>query len=214
VKRRVVLLGPPASGKGTQAELIRVRYKIPTTSTGAILRQEARAGTALGREAEKIISGGRLAPDEFVLGLVESWLRGQSGSFLLDGFPRTVKQAEAFDELLASRGEPVELAIFLDVTPETIAHRMARRLTCSRCGKIVSVGRHVSSVKEPCPNCGGPLEIRSDDNPQSLKVRLEEFRQKSLPVTGFYRDRQVLAEIPADDDVEAVFNKIAQRIEE
>jgi adenylate kinase len=209
-----VLLGPPASGKGTQAELIRVRYKIPATSTGAILRQEARAGTTLGREAEKIISGGQLAPDEFVLGLVESWLRGQSGSFLLDGFPRTVKQAEAFDELLASRGEQLELAIFLDVTPETIAHRMARRLTCSRCGKIVSVGRHVSSVKEPCPNCGGPLEIRSDDNPQSLKVRLEEFRQKSLPVTRFYRDRLVLAEIPADDDVEAVFNKIAQRIEE
>jgi len=127
-----VLLGPPVSGKGTQAELIRARYKIPTTSTGA----------------------------------------------------------------------------------ETITIRMAQRLTCTRCGKIVSVGRHVSSVKEPCPNCGGPLEIRSDDNAESLKVRLEEFRRKSLPVIEFYRDKRVLAEIPADEDLEAVFSKIAQRVEE
>jgi adenylate kinase len=209
-----VLLGPPASGKGTQAELIRIRYKIPTTSTGAILRQEARAGTALGREAEKIISGGQLAPDEFVLGLVESWLREQSGSFFCYGFPGTWRQAESFHNWWARQGEPLQLAIFLAVTPETIANRMARRLTCARCGKIVSVGRHVSSAKEPCPNCGGPLEIRSDDNPKSLKVRLEEFRRKSLPVTGFYRDQQVLAEIQADDDVEAVFSRIAQRLEE
>jgi adenylate kinase len=214
VKRRIVLLGPPASGKGTQSELIQRKFQIPATSTGAILRREAKLNTAVGREADRIISKGALAPDDLVLALVGRWLDQHPEAFLFDGFPRTVPQAVAFEQMLQSRQTPLNLAIFLDASEPTIAFRMVHRLTCSNCGKVVSIGRHVQSASEPCPNCGGKLEVRSDDNRSALALRLEEFQKKSLPLIDFYSERDLLAKVDADQEADRVFEQISRVIQE
>jgi adenylate kinase len=209
-----VLLGPPASGKGTQSELIQRKFQIPVTSTGAILRREAKANTLVGREAGRIISKGALAPDDLVLTLVEQWLDQHGEAFLFDGFPRTLPQAVAFEKVLQARQTPLDSAIFLEASEPTIAFRMARRLTCSNCGKVVSIGRHVQSASEPCPNCGGKLEVRSDDNQAALALRLEEFREKSLPLIDFYSGRNLLAKVDANQEADRVFEQISRVIQE
>jgi adenylate kinase len=207
VKRRLVLLGPPASGKGTQAELIQNQFAIPTTSTGAILRKQAKERTPLGLEAERIISKGGLAPDSLVMQVVEAWLATHPAAFVFDGFPRTIEQAEAFDEILQQRRAPLDLAIALAVSLDTIRTRMALRLVCANCGKVVSMGRHVQSSHDPCPNCRGPLEKRSDDNNEALERRLEDYWEKTVPVYKYYGNRFV--EVEAGRDVEVVFADIA-----
>jgi adenylate kinase len=212
VKRRIVLLGPPASGKGTQAELIQRRFGIPTTSTGAILRAGARHGTPVGFEIGKIISTGGFAPDEMVLDLVAGWLDKSDGSFLFDGFPRTVTQAERFEVLLCKRQLAVELAILLEVADPVIQARMLRRLTCSHCGKVISLGRHVRDASEPCPNCGGKLEARADDNLGALARRMQEYGEKTVPVADFYRRRDILARVAASRTAEAVFKDVSELI--
>jgi adenylate kinase len=212
VKRRLVLLGPPASGKGTQAELIQNRFGIPTTSTGAILRKQAKERTSLGLEAEKIISKGGLAPDRLVMQVVEEWLGAHPDEFLFDGFPRTVEQAKAFDAILQERQRPLDLAIALAVSVETIRTRMALRLVCANCGKVVSMGRHVQSSHDPCPNCAGSLEKRSDDNNEALERRLEAYWEKTVPVYKYYGS--LLVEIDAGRDAEAVFADIGRLIQD
>jgi adenylate kinase len=212
VKRRIVLLGPPASGKGTQAEFIQKRFGIPATSTGAILRAEARLGTAVGVAAAKIITTGGLAPDEMVLSLVAAWLDKNDGSFLFDGFPRTVTQAERFEALLCQRQLAVEIAFLLEVPDPVIQARMLRRLTCSNCGKAISMGRHVRDANDPCPNCGGKLETRADDNVGALAHRMEEYRKKTVPVADFYDRRDILARVDASRAGEAVFKEVSQLI--
>jgi adenylate kinase len=206
VKRRLVLLGPPASGKGTQAELIQNRFGIPTTSTGAILRRQAKERTPLGLEAEQIISKGGLAHDNLVMQVVEAWLEAHPAAFLFDGFPRTIEQAKEFDQILQQREAPLDLAIALAVSVDTIRTRMALRLVCPNCGKVVSMGRHVQSPQDPCPNCGGPLEKRSDDNNEALERRLEAYWEKTVPVYKYYGNR--LVEVEAGRDVEVVFADI------
>lgn len=205
-----MLLGPPASGKGTQAELIQNRLGIPNTSTGAILRKQAKARTPLGLAAEQIISKGGLAPDGLVMQLVEEWLESHRETFLFDGFPRTVEQAKAFDSFLHRSEASLDLAIALDVSVETIKTRMALRFVCANCGKVVSMGRHVRSPHDPCPNCGGPLEKRSDDNDEALERRLEAYWEKTVPVYKYYGN--LLVEINAGREAEVVFADIARLI--
>jgi adenylate kinase len=209
-----VLLGPPASGKGTQSELIQRKYQIPATSTGAILRREAKLDTLVGREADRIISKGALAPDQLVLGLVGLWLDQHHEAFLFDGFPRTLPQAIAFEQMLQARQTPLDLAIFLEASEPTIAFRMSHRLTCSNCGKAVSIGRHVQNASEPCPNCGGRLEVRADDNHAALRLRLEEFQKKSLPLIDFYSERDLMAMVDANQEADRVFEQISRVIQE
>jgi adenylate kinase len=209
-----VLLGRPASGKGTQSELIQRKFQIPGTSTGAILRREAKLNTPVGREADRIVSKGALAPDDLVLGLVGRWLDQHPEAFLFDGFPRTLPQAVAFEQMLEARQTPLDLAVFLKPSETTIAFRMVHRLTCSNCGKVVSIGRHVQSASEPCPNCGGKLEVRSDDNRSALALRLEEFQKKSLPLIDFYSERDLLVKVDANQEADRVFEKLSRVIQE
>ncbi|MBV8640198.1 MAG: nucleoside monophosphate kinase [Verrucomicrobia bacterium] len=214
MKRRIVLLGPPASGKGTQAELIQKRFAIPATSTGAILRREAKHGTALGVAANRIISKGGLAPDDLILQVVAAWLNKIDSSFLFDGFPRTSGQAERFELLLDHRGTALELAILLELSDAVIRERMSRRLTCSSCGKVISVGRHVRDLDDPCPNCEGKLEVREDDTDLVLARLMNEYREKTLPVTDFYHTRGILACVDASREAGLVFNDLSQLITE
>ena len=212
MKKRIVLLGPPASGKGTQAELIQKRFGIPATSTGAILRREAKCGTPVGVAANKIISRGGLAPDGLILQLVAEWLEKIGDFFLFDGFPRTVAQAEQFELLLNNRSTGLELVISLEISGETIRARMLRRLTCSNCGKVISIGRHVRDGGDPCPNCGGNLESREDDTDTALERRMQEYREKTLPVTDFYKRRGILARVDAGRGAESVFDDVSRLV--
>ena len=210
MKKRIVLLGPPASGKGMQAELIQNRFGIPTTSTGAILRREAKSGIPVGIAANKIIKRGGLAPDVLILQVVAKWLEKIGDSFLFDGFPRTVTQAEQFEIFLDPRATGLELVICLELSEETIRARMLRRLTCSNCGKVISIGGHVREGSDPCSNCGGKLEAREDDSEAALAHRMQEYREKTLPVTDFYKRRGILARVDADREAGSVFDDVSR----
>jgi adenylate kinase len=213
VKRRIVLLGPPASGKGTQAELMKARYALPVTSPGAMLREERRRGTPLGLDAEKLTSQGSLLPDATIVQLVEAWLEQNDASFIFDGFPRSLGQADALQLLLERKGAPLQAAISLDAPLEILQARVAGRLVCLSCGQIVAVGLHVPASSAPCPACGGELGRRSDDTPEVLARRLEEYRQKSEPVLAYYADRHLLYRIDSSGTPASALAAIAEIVE-
>ena len=214
MKTRIVLLGPPASGKGTQAEKIAAVFGIPTASTGAMLREEKAAETPLGLAADELTSKGQLLPDEIVIGMVKSWLKKNNGKFLFDGFPRTTGQACALDDLLCKAEKPLHVAISLDTSFETIAHRVTHRMVCSQCGASFSVGMHVRSEDDACPNCGGALKRRMDDDLEVLQMRMREYREKSEPLIEYYAARNLLRKIDANGTPDEVFAKISEVLNE
>ena len=214
MKTRIVLLGPPASGKGTQAEMIRAKYKIETPSVGAILREQAAAGTEIGLAAERFTRDGRLVPDQMIVAVVETWLADHDGEFVFDGFPRTVGQAEALEVLLTKRLTPLELAISLEVEIDSIQERVSRRMVCGSCGFIVSVGWHVENADSPCPRCGARLHRRKDDTLDALEQRMIEYREKSEPLIPFYAERGILRHVDAHNRPEMVFAAISAALEE
>jgi adenylate kinase len=215
VKSRIVLLGAPGSGKGTQAEMITRHFAISVTSPGTILRRERDLGTPLGLEADEISKQGGLVPDDVIVRLIEDWLnlRGQGG-FVFDGFPRTVRQAERLNELLEKMGTSLDLAIWLEVSEETVRDRIASRLQCRRCGFTTSVTSARFADRPVCPYCDGPLIRRDDDDAAVLQTRLTEFKIKTEPLLSFYQKGDALHRIDGNRDREAVFADIAALIEE
>lgn len=213
MKRRIVLLGPPAAGKGTQAALMKARFQIPVTSPGAMLREEKRLGTQLGIDADKLTSQGSLVPDAMVCRLVASWLELNTDGFIFDGFPRSLGQADALEEMLVARGTPLQVAISLEVPLEVLQHRVASRLVCQKCGHIVAAGLQVSTHDEPCPQCGGSLGRRLDDNAEILARRMIEYRDKSLPLLEHYAGRDLLHLVESSGPPESVFKSICDILE-
>lgn len=209
------MLGPPASGKGTQAERLAARYHIPAASTGELLRRERARGTALGREADAWTKRGQFFPDEIALRVVRQWLATcGTKAFLLDGFPRTLGQAVAFDaELLAHRAE-LDAVFYLALSDEAIRARVAMRITCARCGASFSVSLHGVNEGSACPACGEKLVRRGDDRPEALEERLAQHRRHTEPVIDFYREAGRLIEIDAAADRDTVFAKLCESIEE
>ncbi len=215
MKSRIVLLGAPGSGKGTQAEMITRHFAIPVTSTGTILRRERDLGTALGIEGDQISKQGGLVPDDMIVKLIEDWLNlhGESG-FVFDGFPRTVPQAERLGAILTKRGKALDLAIWLEVSEKTIEDRIACRLQCRRCGFTTSLTSAHFSERSVCPYCDGPLVRREDDDAAVLQTRLAEFKSKTEPLLSFYEKQGVLHRLDGNRDRETVFSDIATLIEE
>lgn len=209
MKKRIVLLGPPASGKGTQAELIENRFDIKSTSTGAMLREELRAGTEVGKQADALTRHGHLVPDSLVIALVESWLKTHGDAFVFDGFPRTIGQAEALEKLLAERKTPLEVVLFFDVPFEHILDRVRHRVSCESCGRIYSIKLHFGRGEEHCPRCGGRLVRRKDDTEEALEQRMIEYREKTEPLVEFYRSRSLLHPLKAQEQPESVFLEIS-----
>ncbi len=193
--------------------MIRAKYHIETPSVGAILREQAAAKTEIGLAAEKYTREGRLVPDEIIVALAESWLTAHDSAFLFDGFPRTIGQGEALDNMLNKRNTPLEIAISLDIDLATIQDRVSRRMVCSKCGFIVSIGLHVESVDTPCPRCGAVLHRRKDDSLDALQQRMIEYREKSEPLISFYAQRGILRHIPAQDRPDAVFAEVCTALE-
>jgi len=203
MKNRIVFLGPPATGKGTQAALLSATFGIPTGSTGAMLRAERARGSAIGLEAEKWTAKGLLFPDELALRVVWHWIDGKQ-RFILDGFPRTVGQAEAFDQGLAERNLPLDVVYFLELPDEAIRARMSSRLTCSSCGAVFNEKFHNVTTAMPCTVCGGKLSRRTDDTLEALDLRIRQYREQTVPVADYYRAKGLLKPIdvtPARDEV-------------
>ena len=207
MKNRIVLLGPPASGKGTQAALLSATFGIPAASTGAILREEKDRGSEIGAEAERWTTQGKLFPDELALRVVWKWLDNRR-RFILDGFPRTVGQATSFDNGLAQRRLPLDVVYFLELSDEMVRERMTTRLTCSRCGAVFNEKFHDVTLETPCPRCGGELTRREDDTDDALDRRLAQFREQTLPVARHYRKKGLLKEVDATDGRDAVFTRL------
>lgn len=210
-----MLLGAPGSGKGTQAEMITRHFAFPVTSPGTILRRERDLGTPLGVEADETSKHGGLVSDDIIVRLIEDWLslHGQNG-FVFDGFPRTVKQAERLNEILQKRGTALDLAVWLEVSEETVRDRIASRLQCRRCGFTTSLTSAGFADRPICPYCDGPLIRRDDDAAEVLQTRLAEFKAKTEPLLSVYEKDAALHRVDGNRGREAVFTDIAALIEE
>jgi adenylate kinase len=210
-----VLLGAPGSGKGTQAEMITRQFGIPVTSPGAILRREKDLGTPLGLETAEITQGGGLVPDKIIVGLIEDWLRLHGGyGFVFDGFPRTLPQAESLRQILDRHHTPLELAIWLDVSENTVRDRIASRLQCRGCGFTTSANSATFAERSICPFCDGPLVRRNDDDLGVLQTRLHELNSKTQPLATIYGKVSVLHRVDGNRDREAVFADVSRLIED
>jgi adenylate kinase len=190
----VILLGAPGAGKGTQAERIVVRFGLPHISTGEMLRAAVGAGTEMGREAQKYMEAGALVPDEVVIGVVRERLaEGDAGSgFLLDGFPRTIEQAEQLDAMLAEGGRAVSHVVLIDVPEDELVERLAGRRMCKGCGKGYHVVFDPPQALDVCDACGSELYQRTDDNEATVRNRLTVYRAQTEPLVGYYEERGVL----------------------
>jgi adenylate kinase len=210
-----VLLGAPGSGKGTQAEMITRQFGIPVTSPGAILRRERDLGTPLGLKTAETTQHGGLVSDKIIVGLIEDWLRLHGGhGFVFDGFPRTIPQAESLRSILSRLRTPLDLAIWLDVSAQTVSNRIANRLQCQGCGFTTSLSSAIFAERPICPYCDGPLVRRNDDDTEVLKKRLEEFEAKTQPLASLYEKAGTLRKIDGNRDRDAVFGDISRLIEQ
>jgi adenylate kinase len=207
MRNRIVLLGPPASGKGTQAALLSATFGIPATSTGAMLREEKSRGTELGKQAEHWTLEGKLFPDELALRVVWNWLDNRR-RFILDGFPRTLGQAEAFDCDLELRDLPLDIVYLLTLSESLVRERMTTRLTCSSCASVFNERFHNVSISTPCPRCDGQLARRKDDTEEALDCRLTQFREHTVPVAKYYQSKGLLKEVDVTPGRDAVFNRL------
>ena len=207
---RIVLLGAPGCGKGTQAKRLMADKNIPQVSTGDMLREAIAAGTRFGLKAKPIIEAGNLAPDEVVLGIISERLAlpdAQEG-FILDGFPRTRQQALDLEELLDQIGTPLDTAVLLDVDFEILMKRLTGRRTCSLTGKLLNVYLSSQEELDECTNAGGQLIQRKDDNEETIANRLEVYRENTEPLIEFYSKRGKLTAIDAEGPIDVVYERL------
>lgn len=213
---RIVLLGAPGCGKGTQGHRLAKHYKIPEISTGDLLREAVAAGTALGRAAKVVMDAGQLVSDEIVLGVIRERLSRDDArkGFILDGFPRNLAQAEQLDELLGQLGKPIDLALLIDVDVDTIMQRLFGRRTCVSCGASYNIFYAPPKMDGRCDECGGRLRRRSDDNEETIGNRLRTYEMQTLPVVDYYREQEILRQIQGVGEPDDVFRAVLKVVEE
>ena len=203
---RLVLVGPPGAGKGTQAQFIAAQFAIPKISTGDIFRANVSEGTELGMTAKKYMDAGDLVPDEVTSAMVRERLKEEDAGdgFLLDGFPRTVPQAETLDEMLSGFGVGVDVVLELVVDDEEVIRRLSGRRTCRSCGHIWHVDFDPPTREGVCDHCGGELFQRDDDRPDTVRHRLEVYAEQTAPLIAYYAEKGVLVGIDATGPVDDV----------
>lgn len=212
---RVILLGPPGAGKGTQATGLVDEYGVKHISTGGILREAKAAGTPLGRQAQRYMEQGELVPDAVVIGLVRERLvqpEVTTMGFLLDGFPRTEAQAVALDEILSELNQPLTAAINLQVEPELLIRRLSQRRTCRGCGAVYHLENMPTKVPGVCDACGGEVYQRSDDAEATVRHRFEVYATQTAPLIAYYAARKLLVEIDGSRAVDKVREAIVQAL--
>ncbi len=211
---KIIMLGAPGAGKGTQAEKICAKYNIPHISTGDIFRANIKNNTELGQKAKSFMDQGLLVPDELVVDLVVDRVKADdcANGYVLDGFPRTIPQAEALDAALSSLGEKVDYAINVEVPDENIINRMSGRRACLTCGATYHVVYIPTKVEGICDKCGAELVLRDDDKPETVKKRLDVYHEQTQPLIDYYTGKGVLNEVDGTKDMEEVFSAIVEII--
>jgi len=208
----LILLGPPGAGKGTQAQMIVERYHIPQVSTGDILRKAVKEGTPLGKKTKAFMDQGQLVPDEVVIGIIDERLRTSdcNSGFILDGFPRTIAQAEALQSILAKMGKSIDHVINIEVDTEELVRRLTGRRTCKNCGAMFHILFHPPKVEGICDRCGGTLYQREDDKEKTIRIRLNEYQRQTAPLIQYYQLKKYLRSIQGVGGQEEIFERIVR----
>ncbi len=213
---RIVLLGAPGAGKGTQAKKLIEKYGIPQISTGDILRKAVADGTPLGKEAKSYMDKGELVPDSVVIGLVKERLSQDDckKGFILDGFPRNTSQAETLDQVLAEMNMPLQLALSVDVDFDILMKRLTGRRTCKQCNQMYNIYFSPPKKEGICDKCGGELYQRDDDKEETIKKRLEVYEAQTAPLIDYYEKKGILRRVNGEGDIEEIFANICKIIDE
>ncbi len=209
---KIIMLGAPGAGKGTQAKQIADKYAIPHISTGDIFRANLKAGTELGKKAKEYMDQGLLVPDELTCDLVMNRI-GQDdckNGFVLDGFPRTIPQAEALDAALTKINQKMDYAIDVDVPDENIVNRMSGRRACLNCGATYHIVSIPTKVEGVCDRCGSPVVLRDDDQPETVKKRLDVYHEQTQPLIDYYKEQNILRTVDGTQPMEDVFGAIVE----
>ena len=209
---KIIMLGAPGAGKGTQAKMIAEKYSIPHISTGDIFRANIKNGTELGKKAKTYIDAGQLVPDELVVDLVIDRLKEDDckNGYVLDGFPRTIPQAEALDNALKAIGDKVDFAIDVEVPDENIVRRMGGRRARVGCGATYHVVYNPTKEEGKCDTCGGELIVRDDDKPETVLSRLEVYHNQTQPLIDYYKGQGILKSVDGTVDMKDVFKAIVE----
>jgi len=211
---RVVLLGAPGAGKGTQAKMLIEKFKIPQISTGDILRKAVADGTPLGKEAKVIMDSGGLVSDKIVLGLVEERLKQPDckNGFILDGFPRNTAQAEALDKILTGSGMPLTVALNIDVDLNDLLKRLTGRRTCKSCQQMYNIYFSAPKKEGICDKCGGALFQRDDDKEETIKKRLDVYQKQTAPLIDYYSKKKIMKTVMGVGSIDDIFKKAVAAI--
>lgn len=207
---KIVMLGAPGAGKGTQAKRIAAEYGIPHISTGDIFRANIKAGTELGRKAKAFMDQGALVPDEVTIGMLMDRIHEADceKGYVLDGFPRTIPQAESLTKALAGEGSAIDAAVDIDVPDENIINRMGGRRACLSCGATYHIVFNAPKKEGVCDACGSELVLRDDDKPETVKKRLSVYHEQTQPLIDYYRGQGVLKSVDGTQDMDKVFEDI------
>jgi len=209
---RLILLGPPGAGKGTQADVIKKKYNVAHISTGDILRENVRSETRLGLQAKTYMDSGKLVPDDLIISMMKDRLQQPDcgNGFLLDGFPRTVSQADALEQMLGELETGVNAAVLLEVSDETVVERLSGRRICDSCGAIYHIRFRPSSVNGQCDKCGGSLYQRDDDKESVIRSRLAVYHEQTAPLIKYYEEKGLLRRVDAEKSSDSVVRLIAE----
>ena len=207
---RIVLLGAPGSGKGTQAKLLADQYLIPQISTGDLLRAAVEAQTPLGRQAKEIMDAGQLVPDEIVLDIIQERLvqSDTQKGYILDGFPRNLTQAQALDKMLSEMQTPLDTALLINVDLQKLVERLTGRLACDNCGAVFNKYTNPPKHDSQCDKCDGSLSSRSDDNEETIANRLKVYEAQTIPLVDYYQERNKLQIVEGEGEIKDVFDDV------
>lgn len=205
----MIFIGPPGSGKGTQAKRLASRFEIPHISTGDMLRDAVSEGTELGQQAAPIMAAGALVPDDLMVGIIKDRMARPDAKkgFILDGFPRTLVQAEKLDQILGNGTEPLRV-LQLRVPDDAIVRRITLRRTCVQCGAIYHLENNPPATDSVCDRCGAEVIARPDDTEEAVRKRLESFHRQTMPVAAFYKTKKLLREVDGVGPLDVVFERI------
>lgn len=209
---KLIMLGAPGAGKGTQAKKIAAKYQIPHISTGDIFRANIKAGTELGMKAKSYMDQGQLVPDEVTIGMLLDRISQDDcqNGYVLDGFPRTIPQAESLTAALKERGEKMDYAVNVDVPDANIVERMSGRRACLGCGATYHIVYNAPKAEGICDACGEKLVLRDDDKPETVQKRLSVYHEQTQPLIDYYKQEGILAEVDGTQDMEKVFQDIVR----